>query len=173
VQFCEAAAEDAGRIAALHADSWQRHYRHSWPNDYLDGPVVEDRRKIWLMRLVEPKANQFVLLAEEGDELVGFACAFGGDDPDYGTLLDNLHVRHDQQGRGTGAELVRRVARWTRDHYPDKPLFLWALEKNTGARRLYERLGAENAGTEAHPTPGGGVANAVRYVWPDLDALVG
>ncbi|MEO8456569.1 MAG: GNAT family N-acetyltransferase [Chloroflexota bacterium] len=173
MNFRLATAADAPAIATLHADSWQRHYRHSWPDSYLDGPVVQDRQAVWEKRLRESPANQFVMIAEEQGVLQGFTCAYGADDAKWGTLLDNLHVRHDLQGRGTGATLVREVARWSRANYPECDLYLWALEANTGARRLYERLGAKNAGTESHMTPGGGRTNAVRYSWTELDALIG
>ena len=40
--------------------------------------------------------------AEAGDELIGFACVYGGDDETWGSLLNNIHVRprHQQQGAG-------------------------------------------------------------------------
>ena len=63
------------------------------PHRPYDGPVFEDRRIVWEKRLAEPPANQFVVLAEEEGDGVGFACAYGRDDPRWGTLLDNIHVR--------------------------------------------------------------------------------
>ena len=49
-----AAGADAGRIAALHADSWRRHYRGAYSDAFLDGEVDADRLAVWTQRLHAP-----------------------------------------------------------------------------------------------------------------------
>jgi GNAT superfamily N-acetyltransferase len=55
-------------------------------------------------------------------------------------FLDLLYVRSDARGGGTGKELLRAAAQFVREQGAEM-LELEVLESNTGARRLYERLG--------------------------------
>ena len=55
VRYREATEHDAGAIAALHADSWRRHYRGAYLDSYLDGDVVADRLEVWSSRLTPPR----------------------------------------------------------------------------------------------------------------------
>jgi hypothetical protein len=87
-----ATGADAMAVATLHAESWRAHYRGAYRDEYLDRAVVQDRIRVWKERLSTPVANQFVVLAEEDDDLIGFACAYGGHHETWGSLLDNIHV---------------------------------------------------------------------------------
>jgi hypothetical protein len=80
MRFREAAGADAMAVATLHAESWRAFYRGAYRDEYLDGDIVEDRRRVWEERLLTPAPDQFVVLAEDDDELIGFACACGGHD---------------------------------------------------------------------------------------------
>jgi hypothetical protein len=40
-----ASAHDLDAIATLHADSWRRHYREAYRDEFLDVDVVADRLK--------------------------------------------------------------------------------------------------------------------------------
>jgi GNAT superfamily N-acetyltransferase len=163
----EATAADARAIAKLHAESWRLHYRGAYSDDYLDHAVFEERDAAWRERFSTPAENQFVVVAEDDGELVGFACAFGGDDERWGTLLDNIHVRAERQGTGVGARLVAEVVAWCRARYPDRGLYLWVLGQNVRAQGFYGRLGARDVGSELKvPSVGGGEARPVhRYAW--------
>jgi GNAT superfamily N-acetyltransferase len=152
-------------VGTLHAESWRAHYRGAYRDEYLDGDVVGDRLRVWEERLSTPVSNQLVVLAEENDRLIGFACAYGRHDEKWGSLLDNLHVRPEHHGRGVGAELVAEVAAWCRANYADCGLYLWVLEQNRGAQRFYQRLGASDQGGEISVPPGGGQIHGRRYVW--------
>ncbi|HZO91304.1 MAG TPA: GNAT family N-acetyltransferase [Chthonomonadaceae bacterium] len=172
MDYREATYTDCLTIATLHANSWRRTYRGSYRDEFLDGPVFEDRRAVWEKRLAEPPANQFVVAEEEG-YLVGFACAYGRVDPRWGTLLDNIHVRPAQQRQGIGTALVAEVVAWCHAHYADCGLWLWVVGQNERARRFYERLGAVNNGAELRPpSAGGGAPREVhRYSWATLDKV--
>jgi hypothetical protein len=97
MRFREATGADAMAVATLHAESWRAFYRGAYRDEYLDGDVVEDRLRVWEERLSTPAPYQFVVLAEEEDELIGFACAYGGHDETWGSFLDNIHVRPKHQ----------------------------------------------------------------------------
>ncbi len=167
-----AVAEDAERIARLHAASWRTAYRGFYSDAYLDGDVVADRLRVWRERFAGPREHQHVLLATERDDLLGFVCAYGDDDDRWGTLVDNLHVRSDQQGRGVGRRLLAEGAKWSREHYPAAGYFLWVIEDNAKARRFYDALGGEPAESKMSEPPGGGSITALRYIWPSLDPLL-
>jgi ribosomal protein S18 acetylase RimI-like enzyme len=161
----EATGADATAVAALHAESWRAHYRGAYRDEYLDGEVFADRLSVWKERLSAPAPNQLVVLAESDAEIVGFACVYGRHDPTWGSLLDNIHVRPEHQGRGVGARLVAEVARWCRARYADCGLYLWVLEQNVPAQRFYRRLGASDQGGEDSVPPGGGLIHGRRYAW--------
>ena len=166
-----ATSADAVAVATLHAESWRAHYRGAYRDEYLDGEVVEDRTRVWKERLSTPAPNQFVVLADDGDDLIGFACAYGAHDERWGSLLDNIHVRSGHQRRGVGAALVAEVAAWCRANYADCGLYLWVLEQNRQAQRFYQRLGASDHGGEISEPPGGGQIHGRRYAWETLPDL--
>ena len=165
---------DIDAIAKLHAESWRITYRGQYTDAFLDGPVYDDRLRVWRDRLTSPEPNQRTIVAEEnGDALVGFACAFGDHDPRWGTLLDNIHVDPARKHSGIGTQLIREVSAWTRDQHPSSGLHLWVLEANAPARRFYERLGATNVERATSTPPGGGTVVSLRYAWTNPVAIVG
>ena len=171
---CRAATrDDADAIADLHAASWRATYRGSMRDAYLDGDVAGERRALWRERLGAPSASQHVVVAEDAGEVLGFACAYGAADPTWGTELDNLHVGRAAQSRGIGARLLRATARWARAAHADAGLYLWVVDRNTGARRFYERHGARDAGGDHWQAPDGSAIPVRRCVWaPDACATL-
>jgi GNAT superfamily N-acetyltransferase len=167
VNYRAAVRDDAQAIANLHAESWRATYRGSYRDEFLDGPVFQDRLYVWEKRLSAPAVNQYVVLAEDERGVVGFGCAFGGDSEQWGSLLDNLHVRPALHRNGVGTRLISEVARWCTANYPDRGLYLWVVATNQQARRFYERLGATDRGGELQaPSAGGGEPRDVRrYAW--------
>ena len=172
MRFRDATLADAPGIAALHAASWRRAYRGMLSDEYLDNDLEADRTSVWIGRLSTPNPKQRVVLAEVSDQLAGFACAFGSEDPDLGTLLYNLHVGHDFQKQGIGARLMMQIALWCQAEFAGEGLFLWVLEPNMKARRFYEHLGAIKAGEEVWQSPDGGKIPSLCYAWKDLVALI-
>jgi ribosomal protein S18 acetylase RimI-like enzyme len=156
---------DAPAVAALHAESWRFAYRGAYGDEYLDGPVYEDRTRVWKERLSSPPPNQHVILAEDGGVLVGFVCAYGADDERWGTLVDNLHVRPALHRNGIGRRLLAAVADWSEKEHPGTGLYLWVLDQNARAQAFYQRLGAKDVGSKTTVPPGGGSTVARRYIW--------
>jgi GNAT superfamily N-acetyltransferase len=165
---------DADAIAQLHAHSWQTAYRGILSDEFLQGPLHENRRVLWHTRLADTdRADQFVLVDEQGGALLGFACAFLEADPKWGCLLDNLHVVPDLKGKGLGRQLMTAVAQRVWLSNPHSGLHLWAYEQNLAARRFYERLGGIITARHAEPALDGTEVNAVRYCWSELSGLAG
>jgi GNAT superfamily N-acetyltransferase len=175
VRYRAGTAPDADRIAALHADSWRSTYAFALNPDFIAETLETNRSQVWAERMAVPPSNQHVILAEDGPDLVGFACLFGNDDPEYGTLLDNLHVRRTLQKGGIGRSLVAESASWCLDNYPGAGLYLWVLEGNTQARGFFAHLGGVDAGPGTWSPPGGGSAPSRRIAWTDtqLRAMAG
>jgi len=171
--YREATAEDIEAIAALHADSWRRHYRGAYSDSFLDSDVFSDRRDVWTERLQRTdRSNEWTIVAERDAAIVGLAHTILNADPQWGALLDNLHVRFDLKGSGIGTRLMTETAGAVLARAPSSGLFLWVLEGNTAAQAFYAARGGKRAGSKTSEAPGGGTIVAFRYVWPDPSALL-
>ena len=141
------------------------------PDAFLDGDVILNRLQVWHDRLVHNRADQFICLAEDGQSLVGFICAFGNEDDKWGSCIDNLHVAPERKRKGIGTALIKEAADWLKTYYPQNGVYLWVMEANGPARRFYEGLGASNVGVVDLQDPAGGSAPNCRYVWPNPTKL--
>lgn len=179
VQCRSADANDAPAVAALHTDSWRRHYRGAYSDSYLDGDVEADRLNVWSERLSDQDAETVTILAEDGSSLVGFAHTVLDADEEWGALLDNLHVVHARQRCGIGRRLVTETARALVERRPSSPFHLWVLEQNRAAQAFYEALGGSRADRRLVIPPGGdparlnGTPYCYRYAWRDAAQLLG
>ncbi|MGM9482187.1 GNAT family N-acetyltransferase [Roseateles sp. NT4] len=166
-------ADDADAVAALHATSWRSAYRGMLSDQYLDHEVDADRRSVWRERLQGPDAAAaFGIVAEDAEnQMIGFAYVMPAHDPEWGTLVDNLHVHPDAKGGGIGRRLLQAVARELGPAHA-QPLFLWVLDANEPAKRFYARMGAEFT-DQGMSTPFGGTSLPKwRCVWRDPQALL-
>jgi len=179
VEFRHAGPGDAEAVARLHAASWRGAYRGILSDEYLDGPIVEERLGVWRARLAEagpgtssPPDNQLVLLAEESGVVCGFVCAFLDSDTRWGAFLDNLHVLPAWQGRGLGKQLMSRAGAWVSDRRPGMGLYLLVFEENRPARAFYDALGGEVVERFWYHAADGTDLVSVRYWWADAGRLV-
>jgi GNAT superfamily N-acetyltransferase len=174
--FRAAQPEDAPAVAHLHADSWRRHYRGAYSDAYLDGDVLADRTALWTERLRTPEPRSVTILAEQ-DGLVGFTHLIFEEDPQWGALLENLHVQHDRQRAGLGGQLLALSAAAVLARPGPSGLYLWVLEQNRPARAFYEACGGGRRDRTAASPPGGiparltGTPMRLRYAWPDVACL--
>lgn len=172
MQFRAATPADAEAIARLHATSWRTAYRGALTDAYLDGPIEAERIAVWRGRFERPDPSQFIVVAEEDGRMVGFVCAYGGQDEQWGTFVDNLHVIPGYKGLGIGAQLMREVAQWSQAHHPGQGVYLWVLESNAPARAFYARIGGEEAGRDVWSPPDGTPLPKLRIAWRTLDTLL-
>jgi ribosomal protein S18 acetylase RimI-like enzyme len=163
---------DAEAVARLHAQSWRESYRGAFRDEFLDGDLVSERLGVWRERLARPAPNQLVLLAVEGEDLLGFVCAYGAHDSRWGSLIDNLPVARAAKRRGLGAALMRQAGDWLARGYASREVYLLVLEMNTPARRFYERIGGRCAEITTMETHGGAIVRSCRYTWPRPEVLV-
>jgi ribosomal protein S18 acetylase RimI-like enzyme len=173
IQYLHATERDAEAIAALHAESWRRHYRGAYSDSYLDGDVLTNRQVVWRSRLAQPTTGHFTVVARRGDEVLGFAHIVVDEDPPWGSLLENLHVTSDLKRTGIGTLLLSQAAQNLLRLRPEGSLHLWVLAQNTAAQAFYEARGGRRVETQRRgPFPGGGRAMGHRYHWSDPTRLL-
>jgi ribosomal protein S18 acetylase RimI-like enzyme len=176
--FRLARPSDAADIAALHAESWRRHYRGAYSDAFLDGDVIADRLKVWSERLGRHDPGSRTIVAEDATGLIGFAHTVFEDNPTWGALLDNIHVAQQNQRRGVGRTLLVETARAVAERPKKTGLYLWVLEQNSNGQAFYEACGATRV-ERALVTPPGGVQGRLQgsphkllYAWKESSALV-
>jgi GNAT superfamily N-acetyltransferase len=156
---------DAAAIAALHAESWRSAYRGLIPDDDLGDGLDDERFNFWRDRFASPGPHRRIVLAAIADEiLIGFACVLADAAPEYGPLLDNLHVKPGWRGRGLGAELLQKSREWSRAIAPGQPMHLWVLAGNAVARRFYRNQGGVEEGQRVEHREGMEIVS-LRCIW--------
>jgi GNAT superfamily N-acetyltransferase len=176
--FRAACPGDAHAIAALHADSWQRHYRGAFSDAFLDNDVAGYLLPLWTERLAIPSPQARTILAERDGEVVGLAYTILGQDATWGAFLDNLHVAHGLKRQGIGTRLLALTARAVLDWSPSSGLYLLVLEQNSDARAFYAARGGTCVEREEVQPPGGDAARlngkpvSLKYVWRDPSKLL-
>ncbi|MEM8859389.1 MAG: GNAT family N-acetyltransferase [Chloroflexota bacterium] len=164
--------DDFERIAALHVVNWRETYRGAMLDHYLDHEVWDERHENWKGLLGDPADNQFVLLAEDGEKLCGFVCAYGNHHPTYGTLVENLHSDKSVRGQGVGKMLLARAADWSLASHPTAGLYLDVLESNTAAQGFYKALRGVHVESKPWVPPGGGEVIEFSFYWENPQILV-
>lgn len=172
IHYRVATQADYQAIAALHAKSWQLHYRGIFSDHYLDKEIIEERLNIWRERFNNPSDNQYIILAEERGEVCGFAGAYLNHHAEWGALLDNLHVLPKWQGTGMGKKLMQESAKWIHQQDPEAYMYLWVLEQNTSAKGFYTYLGAEIVEKSTSTNPDGTKSPILCCLWKDLAKFI-
>ena len=162
-----ATLEDATAIARVHVASWQSTYRGMLPDEFLASLSETGYAERW--KRVIGDGSSKVYVAEDGDEVVGFAS--GGreraGETGYTGELYAIYVIDAAQRRGFGRELVRATVAGLRDLGLDD-MIIWVLRDNQPARSFYERLGGVYI--RGQPITIGSVTlEEVSYGWRRLD----
>lgn len=159
---------DAAVVASLHAASWRTAYRGILSDEYLAGDVLREREFAWLTRLAERDDAQFGVLASLGAVAVGFVYLIRILDPNYGSLVDNLHVVSEARSAGIGPRLLAAAADGIIARAWDTRVHLWVWDANVRARAFYARMGGREVETTMKSAPDGTVAATWRVVWDDV-----
>jgi ribosomal protein S18 acetylase RimI-like enzyme len=173
ISYRRASARDAEAVAELHADSWRRHYRGAYSDAYLDGNIFSDRLATWTQRLkIAPSDAACTIVAERDADLIGFAHTILREHPEWGALLDNLHVRFDYKRSGIGTRLMSESARFVFEHAPGSGLYLGVLEINKAAQAFYEARGGQCVRRGVTGDRSGGTIQDRLYYWADPSVLL-
>ncbi|MEO3775279.1 GNAT family N-acetyltransferase [Micromonospora sp. B11E3] len=154
---------DLMAVGALHRRSRVSAYSPFLPPEALAGPSGLELGRYWVERWKWERADHRMTVAERDGRLVGFTYLGPDDagDPAAG-LLNAIHLEPDELGRGTGRALMvdaldaLRARGWTR-------AVLWVLERNSPARRFYERGGWTATGERRDELIGPAVVAQLRY----------
>lgn len=159
-------SRDADAVGLLQAESWRSSYRGIMPDDFLDDDAIDHRRSAWRERLASDSDRRWLLKAHDQDgELVGFACVELDAEPEWGALLDNLHVRPDRKGQGIGRRLFDAAREWSFEQLGHNGIHLWVLEANLEGQGFYNRIGGTIAERKVKDVVGVVTVPALRYVW--------
>jgi GNAT superfamily N-acetyltransferase len=171
VSVRRAAPGDAGAIARVRIDSWRTTYRGLIPDAYLDGMQVEASTTLWARVLAAGPGTTSVFVAEQGPEVVGFACGTLLKEPKHGldAELAAVYLRREFQRAGLGRRLVGAVAEAQRKHGATG-LLTWVIAGNRDARAFYEKLGGELVVEQPFEWDGMDLVEA-GYAWRDPAAL--
>jgi GNAT superfamily N-acetyltransferase len=178
LRFRTAGPDDAQAIAALHADSWRRHYRGAYSDAFLDDEVPGFLLELWTGRLADPDPRARTILAERDDAVVGLAHTILNDNATWGSLLDNLHVVYGLKRQGVGTRLLAMTAQTVLNEEPSSGLYLWVLEQNNDGRAFYEARGGTCVESREVLAPGGDAARlngrpkGMRFAWRDPSKLL-
>ncbi|HEY0935181.1 MAG TPA: GNAT family N-acetyltransferase [Trebonia sp.] len=162
-----ARAADAAQIALVHVRSWQGAYRGLLPQDYLDELDPVQRLARWQQTLAETDGLRAgVLVAGQGESLLGFACYSasrdGDADPDRVGEIGAIYLLPDAWGQGAGRRLMdAALGRLTGTGF-DR-VTLWVLDSNVRARRFYEAGGWTADGAVKQDETRGFPVSQVRY----------
>lgn len=165
-------ANDDTIVAALHARSWRTAYRGILSDEYLAGEVELERAFSWKRRLDALTDSQFGVIATLGSIPVGFVFIIGYDDPEWGNLIDNLHVSTEARSAGIGPQLLTAAARGIEARGWDRRVYLRVYDANTRARKFYQRMGGAEVGSLMKATVEGNMVKEWRVAWPDYRALI-
>ena len=128
LQYIKAVPEDAGIL-------------FDFNKELID--TYEDRGSIyyegvlsWIRRKLEKKIDEYVCITVDGRKAAWYRFA-----PSEGEMeLDDLYVLPEFRGQGIGTQIIEKCCSET-----NLPVFLYVFSRNTGAVRLYERLGFQIA----------------------------
>ena len=124
LRFRAACPGDAQAIAALHAGSWQRHYRGAFSGVFLDHDAAGYLLPLWTERLAAPDPRARTILAERDGTVVGLARTLLDEDSAWGAFPDNLHVGYGLKRQGIGTRLLALTARAVLGASPSSGLYL-------------------------------------------------
>jgi ribosomal protein S18 acetylase RimI-like enzyme len=165
ISYRLATALDAENIASLHAESWKNSYSNILSSSYLQDEVANDRRKVWLERFMVSPTNQHVILAQQNDLLIGFVCVYLNYEYQYGSLIDNLHVKPQYKGQGLGKQLVNRASDIIFENCDTRSMHLWVYKDNSSAISFYEKIGGKKVEEALIKNPDGSSSICYRMFW--------
>ncbi len=167
IEYREARVTDARVIGSLHAQNFRENNSSEADSPALPTELI----KHWRSLLEHPADSQYIQVAFEDEQLLGFICVYAKHDSVLGSLIDNLHVDGNSRTTGIGSSLMTRASNWLAACSKSVPVYLHVLESNQRARKFYERFNATNSETIAMETHGGARVTNCRYTWSNPQAI--
>jgi ribosomal protein S18 acetylase RimI-like enzyme len=140
VSVRRAVQADGLTIAGIHQRSWQATYRGILPDDVLDGFDLALTGQRWGSAAAAPDAGCAILVAERGEEVVGFTSVRAAEDEPTAGELETLYVEPGVQRSGVGCELLDSAVE-ALVGFGRSEAILWVAEANVGAQAFYSAFG--------------------------------
>jgi ribosomal protein S18 acetylase RimI-like enzyme len=178
-----AAFADADAIAALHVATWRDSFRDMIPDAVLDGPMLDDRLKMWRQVLSILPSGRFVLVAGEPPtesnappRIDGFASGGrrrGRERPNlpFDAEIYTLYIAAAQRGQNVGCRLMASMG-VRLQLFGHSSVMLWTLQANMPARAFYEGLGGRAIG-QREEWFAGTPLREIGYGWTRIETLLG
>ncbi|MDK4737773.1 GNAT family N-acetyltransferase [Rhizobium sp. CNPSo 3464] len=172
INIRSALPDDAAAMANLHVTVWRETYRTLASPEAFRSLDEAHRQARWAATLEKPGRDQLVLLAEQGDRLVGIGSVGAPSQPVFEGRgeIRSLYVDPSLKRQGLGRRLMRELACHLADlHYPGAALGV--VVGNDPAIAFYRSLGGRISGRYVDPGPVWRSANII-FVWDDLSLLM-
>ncbi len=155
VQVRDAKLDDTEAIVSVTAAGWRETYAGIVPPERLADLPVERWRHEVSVGLRRPDADAFTLVAEDGEQIVGYSYVMApgrdGDLTAQAAEIVGMYIRPDRWRQGVGTTLMSATFERLRDLGYTEAV-LWVFPENRGARRFYKRHGFSPDGSERyHP----------------------
>lgn len=115
------------------------------PQRFMAPPSQPEEGYAWFLGTQLREPDVCVLVAEDGDEVVGYV--YAALEPhswkelrDAAGFIHDVAVAEGHRGRGIGSMLISGASEWLRARGAPRVL-LWTAERNLAARQLFTRLG--------------------------------
>ena len=118
------------QAAEIHSISWKESHRAFCTPEFIEKHTPERQRE-YLQNKMNGGAKVYMLADEKPLGIVSVT----------GSLIEDLYVLPEMQNRGHGTALLQFAIK----QCTNTPV-LWILENNTGAERLYHRMGFQRTG---------------------------
>ena len=161
-----AEVHDTARIAEIHVATWKRAYRGLLPQPFLDQLNPAQRRPMWERILANPTSSSGALVADTGQDLVGFVHFCPTRDPDRDPAIvgeiTSIYVLPTAWQTGVGKRLMT-AALYSMGAAGFQHATLWVLSTNSRAIHFYTQGGWTPDNTTKLDEVGGIVVTEARF----------
>ena len=159
---------DIYKEAELCINNWKESFVGILEQNYLDGLTINFGIRLWNNHLLLNGAKIFI--AEEEKKFCGFIAIHDDEEIDNCIYISSLHIHRNQREKGIGTKLIRYVGKYAYRKY--QKMSICILKGNDGAKRLYERLGAEHFKDFEDNFHGTGtITQSEKLIWRNIDCF--
>lgn len=148
----------------MHVDTWRTTYSGLLPDDLLDNLSYQTRAEGWRRMLTRNDPGEFMLVAEQDGEVVGFVTGGAARENlgDYAGEIYAIYLLAAYQKQGIGRALFEQARAALAERGYDG-LMLWVLDGNP-TEAFYQHMGGKFIGSKQEEVGGQEVPHRA-YGW--------